>query len=320
MIQSEPGSLQLSCGQVLQIAKALEEQAWRDDPVLWARDVQMFEPEIWQAQLLRTHTKEVIINCCRQSGKTRMAGTKAAHYARYHPGSTSIIASRTERQAKLVQRWVADATRLANLPGDYSIESKEISVYEDDLTGAGGRILNRSVMSLELANGAQVVSIPANPDTVRGYSPNLIILDEAAYVPNMVYDAIRPMRAQTKAQLILLSSAGAKRGFFYEEWIADDPMWERMQVTADEVSWIDEEFLERERLKLSSEAFFRQEYYCEFMDVQGGLFTTEQIAAMYGNEAATAMRDQWVRDIDMFTDTSPSSELDILERIQRIRF
>ena len=244
-----------------------------------------------------------------------MAGTKAAHYARYHPGSTTLIASHTQDQAGYVQTWVADAARRANLPDDYELKKKEVEVWEDDATGGGGRIARRSVLSLELANGSKVKSVPASPETVRGASPNLIIIDEAAYVQNVVYDAIRPMRGQTKAQLILLSSAGPKRGFFYDEWTNKDPVWERMQVTAKEVSWIDDEFLDRERLKLSSEAFFRQEYYCEFMDVEGGLFSKEQIDAVFGNEGAGEMRDAWLEEGDVMVPVP--RDLDILERIQR---
>jgi len=77
------------------------------------------------------------------------------------------------------------------------------------------------------------------------------------------------------------------------------------------VSWVDEEFLGREREKLSSEAFFRREYYCEFMDVEGGLFSREQIESMFGDEGAEEMRRAWQEEVDVM------EGLDVLERIQR---
>jgi len=161
---------------------------------------------------------------------------------------------------------------------------RDVSVEETDPITGGGRVVRRSVLSLELANGSIVESVPASSDTVRGYSPNLIIVDEAAYVPDDVYDAIRPMRAVTGAQLVLLSSAGFKRGFFYREWTGDDPDWERTQVIADDCPRITPEFLAKERVKMSSEDMFLREYYCRFMEISGGIFNEDMIADMFIHE------------------------------------
>ena len=52
-----------------------------------------------------------------------------------------------------------------------------------------------------LANGARVVSLPGDPDTLRGYSaPKLIIKDEAAFVSDAMQAALDPMLAVSKGR------------------------------------------------------------------------------------------------------------------------
>jgi hypothetical protein len=50
--------------------------------------------------------------------------------------------------------------------------------------------------SCELASGARIVSLPGDPDTLRGFSaPKLIIKDEAALVSDAMQAALDPMLA-----------------------------------------------------------------------------------------------------------------------------
>ena len=64
-----------------------------------------------------------------------------------------------------------------------------------------------------LVNGARVVSLPGDPDTLRGYSaPKLIIKDEAAFVSDAMQAALDPMLAVSKGRLIEMSSPNGKRG------------------------------------------------------------------------------------------------------------
>lgn len=306
--------------QLLPVAQALDEADYAADPVRWAREVQDFEPDPWQAQFLRSNSLDIILNCSRQTGKTRLAGTKAAHRARYFPGSIVIIASHTQKQATFVQRWVAESCTKAQ--GGVGVvewkKKKELDMWEYNPWTGGGEVVKKSVMSLELANGSRVESVPASSETVRGGSPHLIILDEAAYMTRDVYEAIRPMRAnmENRCQLVLMSSAGYKRGFFYEEWIGEDEEWEKILVTADDCPRTTEEFLDRERRKVS-DAVFMREYYCRFMDMEGGLLTMEQINSIFDNDNASRMRAEWERGMDLYDETV---QCDILERIRRIQF
>src|SRR5215204_3821091 len=84
------------------------------DRVAFAEELGIF-PDPWQADLLRSGAKRVLLNCCRQSGKSTMAAIIGLHRALYHPGSLVLILAPSERQAKETFGKVANLYRRAGL-------------------------------------------------------------------------------------------------------------------------------------------------------------------------------------------------------------
>ena len=157
------------------------------------------------------------------------------------------------------------------------IPGRDAEIPEDIEEGA--RMVRCSSLSMELANGSEVVSAPASPDTVRGYAPNGIIIDEGAYTNDEVYFALRPMRIRTKAQMVVMSSAGAQLGFFYEAWKREES-WEKIEIRADECSWVTADELAKERKRLP-EKIYQREYENRFLEPSGAVLTPETIADMF---------------------------------------
>jgi hypothetical protein len=93
----------------------------------------------------------------------------------------------------------------------------------------------------------------------------------------MDYHGILPALIATQGEQVLLSTPRGKRGFFHEIWESDDD-WQRMIISSDEVPRIRSEDLEVFRSTMPDE-FFRQEFYCEFLDAEGSLFSYEDIEA-----------------------------------------
>ncbi len=77
------------------------------------------------------------------------------------------------------------------------------------------------------------------------------------------------MIAVGDGDLWLLSTPAGKRGFFYEAWAHGDE-WERHTAPATQCPRIRPSFLEEER-RAMGEAWFAQEYLCEFSDDGGHL-------------------------------------------------
>jgi hypothetical protein len=213
------------------------------------------KPDPWQERLLRSSSDRVLLNCCRQSGKSTMTGLIALHRALYHPGSLILCLAPALRQSQ-------------------ELFGKVLSFYRD----LGRPVLPQAErkLSLELENGSRIVTLPGSEKTIRGFSgAALLILDEAARVADELYFAVRPMLAVSGGALIMLSTPYGKRGVFYEEWTGGHG-WERYEVPASQCPRISEGFLEEERRVLPSWVF-RQEYECSFEETEDQVFTTEMV-------------------------------------------
>ena len=111
-----------------------------------------------------------------------------------------------------------------------------------------------SVLSLRLVNGSRVISLPGREEVVRGYTCDLLVADEAAWIPDALIEACRPMLAVSGGRLIGMSTARATIGWFYNAWTSDEP-WHRVMVTAEQCPRITAAFLESERKSLPAAVF-----------------------------------------------------------------
>lgn len=227
------------------------------DPVIFAREALSFIPDPWQERALRWNGKRLLLNCCRQSGKSTTAAILALHRALFYPASLVLLVSPSLRQSSELFRKVQDM--LKTLP-----QGQQPELVEDNK------------LSLTMRNKSRIVSLPGSEGTIRGFSgAALIVEDEAARVPDELYFAVRPMLAVSGGRLILMSTPFGKRGHYFKEWTEGDT-WERIRITAHDCPRISPEFLEEERQALG-DWWFRQEYLCEFVETVDQLFTYDQV-------------------------------------------
>jgi hypothetical protein len=141
--------------------------------------------------------------------------------------------------------------------------------------------IEETAQALALENGSRIVSLPASPDTVRGFSGvRLLVIDEAAMVPDDLFVAVNPMLAVSRGRFVCLSTPLGKRGWFHDAWCGPSALWERVKVTAWSCPRISQEFLAEQR-QLLGDRFFRQEYECSFEETVGQVFSTESIQAAF---------------------------------------
>jgi hypothetical protein len=213
------------------------------------------EPDPWQEELLRSTSERVLLNCCRQSGKSTMTAVVALHRALYHPGSLILCLAPALRQSQ-------------------ELFSKMAGFYRD--LGRPVSAVTERKLSLELENRSRIITLPGSEKTIRGFSgTSLLILDEAARVEDELYFAVRPMLAVSGGALMMLSTPYGKRGVFFEVW-ESGLQWERYEVPASQCPRISEEFLEEERASLPP-FIYRQEYECSFEETEDQVFTSELI-------------------------------------------
>ena len=219
------------------------------DPVAFARSLSL-EPDPWQRDLLTSTDERVILNCCRQSGKTTIVSVLALHHALAHPKSLVLIFSPSERQSKEFLKKIQD--------------------YYGELGSPGGSLAN-SASTLELTNRSRIVALPSSEATVRGFSaPSLVLVDEAAQIDEKLYYAVLPMLSVSRGRLILLSTPLGKRGIFWSAWEQQDG-WKKVKVTGEQCPRISDGSLARAREEMG-ELRFAQEYLCEFVQGEGSIF------------------------------------------------
>ena len=151
-----------------------------------------------------------------------------------------------------------------------------------DFDAALGRPVRRvrdNLSEVEWANGSRLMSLPDAQRGVVGFTPTLVVIDEASRVSDVLYKSVRPMLA-LGASLLTLSTPFGKRGWFFETW-SDPGRLDRFRwwrVTARECPRIGADFLEEERLELG-DRWFNQEWLCRFADSIDAMFSQDVIQA-----------------------------------------
>ena len=206
----------------------------------------------------------------RQTGKSFATAAEAVMDCQLRPGQLWVCLSAGERQAfewlRKAKQW-AEALKVAF---DYA-ELPNLA----DARFSKGEIVFR--------NGSRILAIPANPDTARGYSANLI-LDEFAIHENSweIWAAIFPSISNPlsgEKKLRIVSTPKGLGNKFADLWHKNDA-YSKHKVTIEDAAAaglkVDIEAL---KAGVDDADVWAQEYLCEFIDASGVLLPYEMIAA-----------------------------------------
>jgi thymidine kinase len=158
----------------------------RRDPAIFA-DVLLGEP-LWphQIEVARSGARYRVICAGRRAGKTKVFAVLALHRAVAHASSKVLIISTGEVAAR---RMFAEIARMASrarwVASSVSDETKSMLVFE-----------NRSVIEC----------VPASMAQIRSAEADLLIIDEAAFVDEAIWEAAEPTIAARRGSKVLLAS------------------------------------------------------------------------------------------------------------------
>lgn len=170
-------------------------------------------------------------------------------------------------------------------------QGKELLGYVVEMNEAAGSpvpIKGQSETRLLWENGSEVKVKTDRPRSSRGFTPDVIVIDEAAQVSDELYLSVLPMLILGSAEVLALTTPFGQLGWFYELWQAEEkraaaglpPVWVRFKVTADQCPRVSRAELAEHRATMPAR-WFRQEYYCEFNRATDAAFDGETVDAMF---------------------------------------
>lgn len=236
----------------------------------------------WQNEVLN-YKGNFLLCTGRQVGKTTIMAMKAGERMIKSPNTRIIICSLTEDQAQLIIVMVLDYLE------------KNYRAY---FRGAKKATKN----NVWLNNKSEILARPVGNtgDALRGFTGDVLILDEASRMPELAFLAAKPTLLTTGGEIWICSTPFGKSGYFYESFCNRDNRFKVFHISSEQViknRLISEDWTEEKRFKairfLEDEAKqmpslqYAQEYLGLFVDDLRQFFSDELI-----DKCCTAKRQE----------------------------
>lgn len=227
----------------------------------------------WQEEVLKT--KGHFLLCTgRQVGKSTIFAKKCAERMVEQKDCKIIVVSLTEDQAQLIIVMILT----------------HLEQYHKDKIAKGTKKPTKG--SITLKNGSKVLSRPVGNtgDAVRGFTGDVLIIDEASRMPESMFIAARPVLLTTGGEIWMCSTPFGKTGYFYESFINKNNRFKVFHISSEQVinerpicdTWTKEQsegairMLEEEKKDMSVLSY-AQEYLGQFIDDLRQMFSDDLI-------------------------------------------
>lgn len=228
------------------------------DPAIWSKETLGLHPDPWQASLLRSRSRRIILNCSRQSGKSTICAALGLHESIYRSPSFGLVVAPSQDQSGELMLKFDEFRGAVELPSDYLDTDTKLAV--------------------RFKNGNRFIARPGSEKTARSFSAvTLLLEDEAARVGDALYNSVRPMLAVSSGRHILMSTPFGRQNHFWKIWNDQRDTWESYEIPDEMCPSISKGFLEEEQL---TNTWFEQEYHCSFMAPEGSVFSSELFASL----------------------------------------
>jgi len=207
----------------------------------------------------------------RQIGKSFIVALEVVDDA-METGEDWVLLSAGERQSKELMQKVKMHCEA------YSIAASDIQETEYTVND-----IRYTLLIISLPNGARIMGLPANPDTARGFSAN-VVLDEFAFHKDSdkIWKALFPTIARGHKIRVISTPQGM--GNRFHQLFTGDNRWSKHEVdiyqaVADGVPHNIDELKEG----VDDDEAWQQEFEVQFIDEASAWLTYEMIAACQNN-------------------------------------
>ena len=240
----------------------------------------------WQRRWVADRSRFKIGLWSRQTGKSFATACEAVVDCVGQPKGTNalwVVLSAGERQAL---EWMVKARKWAEAV------KAAVDGY-DELRDSANALLSRA--EVRFANGARIVAIPANPDTARGYSANLVLDEFAIHErPFDIWATIYPSIANPIAgekRLRIVSTPKGRGNKFADLWEHNEGYskhFETIEDAAREGLFGDDPDVAARKLAelragVDDPDVWAQEFLCQFIDNSSILLPYELIGHCESN-------------------------------------
>lgn len=211
----------------------------------------------WQEQVMKVEGN-LCLRSGRQVGKSTIIARKAAEFALNNPKKLIMVIAYVERQAQLIFGKILN-----------NIHYQNKSQIEKGKKKPTKHIIN-------LKNGSTIHCYAAGETGwgIMGFTIDLLIADEAAFINEEVWNSVTPALAVTQGHIWLLSTPKLKEGYYYKCFT--DPTFMSFHQSSEDCPRIPKEFLEQKK-KEFTKAQYAQMYLGEFVDDFKRVFSEEWI-------------------------------------------
>jgi PBSX family phage terminase large subunit len=209
---------------------------------------QLHEGQAAVIDLIQAGKKYVVVCGSRQTGKSFLSQSIMLYWALNNPGVTILCAAPTYSQVKRPLEEISDG-----LQGSNVIKS-----------------VNRSGFEIKFMNGSKILFRSVErPDNLRGLTCDYAVLDEFAYMPDSVWNAvIKPILLVKGKQVLFISTPRGKNLFYDLFQLGQNPeneSYASVKMTYESNPFVDIKEIEEAKLTLPDH-IFRAEYLAEFTD------------------------------------------------------
>lgn len=224
----------------------------------------------------------------RQTGKTFSTGGECADdcFTAWAEDRRArwVILSRGERQAaEMMTEVIKPFTKAYYEVYNTLLKGGEPEFTEGEFRAPQEKGPDAVYKQLEVAfpNGSRITALPANPDTARGFSAN-VILDEFAFHAKSreIWAALFPVISKSGLKLRVISTPNGKGNKFYELMTAEDTVWSRHVVDIHEAvrQGLDRD-IDMLRKGMADPDAWAQEYELQWLDEASSWLDYDLISA-----------------------------------------
>ncbi len=226
-------------------------QKWIKDPMLFAKEVCKVGLQEYQKEILDLleNRKRVALVMGRGSGKTFTVALYALIKATLTPRTRIVIVGPSLRQSKILFDMIIN-----------------FIVKSGILANSIRKITRKNEYKITLTNDSEIIAFPCTDrgQLLRGIRADIVILEEAAYIPDEVWSVVIPFVATSQeGKIIAISTPKSTRDRFFQVVTGGEYAVLRYPTMVNK--YVSERTIEEFKRQMT-EIEFRREILAEFVD------------------------------------------------------